>query len=218
MIDALDTARRHGLEPDPRADALQTALVRNLAEVWQEPDEGIWEVRGERRHFVHSKATRYATPSPLHHHRQRPGHRRAPRTRGRLPRLLVLARRSPRTDRPHRPGPHPLHAAPHPAKRPRPVRRGMGPHPPAPGRQLPAGLHPLGPARRIQPPPHPRRTARSRPTHHTPQPHAHRLHPQHPPGDGDGALRPRRRPGRPVPGGVRVNPLPRRHPASRTAP
>ena len=30
-------------------------LVEHVAEVWQEPDEGIWEVRGPRRHFVHSK-------------------------------------------------------------------------------------------------------------------------------------------------------------------
>ncbi|MFE4664608.1 glycoside hydrolase family 15 protein [Streptomyces sp. NPDC056716] len=55
VIDALHTARLHGLEPDPQADALQIALVHELAEQWQEPDEGIWEVRGPRRHFVHSK-------------------------------------------------------------------------------------------------------------------------------------------------------------------
>ena len=31
-------------------------MLDHLADVWQEPDEGIWEIRGERRHFVHSKA------------------------------------------------------------------------------------------------------------------------------------------------------------------
>src|SRR5262249_9112650 len=30
-------------------------LLRTLEEKWREPDEGIWEVRGPRRHFVHSK-------------------------------------------------------------------------------------------------------------------------------------------------------------------
>jgi GH15 family glucan-1,4-alpha-glucosidase len=35
--------------------SLARFLVEHLAEVWQEPDEGIWEVRGPRRHFVHSK-------------------------------------------------------------------------------------------------------------------------------------------------------------------
>ncbi|GAA2254215.1 glycoside hydrolase family 15 protein [Streptomyces amakusaensis] len=55
VIDALDTARRHGLEPCPRAAALQVRLVELLERRWREPDEGIWEVRGPRRHFVHSK-------------------------------------------------------------------------------------------------------------------------------------------------------------------
>ncbi len=34
---------------------LQAALINHLCEVWTEPDEGIWEVRGPRRHFTHSK-------------------------------------------------------------------------------------------------------------------------------------------------------------------
>jgi GH15 family glucan-1,4-alpha-glucosidase len=37
------------------ASALQAALIDHLCDVWQEPDEGIWEVRGPRRHFTHSK-------------------------------------------------------------------------------------------------------------------------------------------------------------------
>ena len=37
------------------SSALQAALVNHLCDVWQQPDEGIWEVRGPRRHFVHSK-------------------------------------------------------------------------------------------------------------------------------------------------------------------
>jgi len=37
------------------ATALQAALINHLCEVWEEPDEGIWEVRGPRRHFTHSK-------------------------------------------------------------------------------------------------------------------------------------------------------------------
>ena len=30
-------------------------MVRHLEAIWNEPDDGIWEVRGGRRHFVHSK-------------------------------------------------------------------------------------------------------------------------------------------------------------------
>jgi GH15 family glucan-1,4-alpha-glucosidase len=37
------------------ATALQAALVDHLCNVWQEPDEGIWETRGGRKHFTHSK-------------------------------------------------------------------------------------------------------------------------------------------------------------------
>ncbi|WP_425608734.1 glycoside hydrolase family 15 protein [Streptomyces albipurpureus] len=55
IADALDTARRYGLEPCPQASALQVRLVETLEKRWREPDEGIWEVRGPRRHFVHSK-------------------------------------------------------------------------------------------------------------------------------------------------------------------
>ncbi|MER6913863.1 glycoside hydrolase family 15 protein [Streptomyces sp. NPDC000594] len=55
VVDALDAARRHGLEPCPRASKLQVRLVEVLEARWREPDEGIWEVRGPRRHFVHSK-------------------------------------------------------------------------------------------------------------------------------------------------------------------
>ena len=33
-----------------------SALLDHLEDAWREPDDGIWEIRGERRHFVHSKA------------------------------------------------------------------------------------------------------------------------------------------------------------------
>ena len=55
VMDALHLARRAGLAADPHAWALQHALVRHLEIAWREPDEGIWEVRGPRRHFTHSK-------------------------------------------------------------------------------------------------------------------------------------------------------------------
>src|SRR5258708_19310717 len=48
-------ARLHGLAKERPAWALQRALLDDLKGIWHEPDEGIWEIRGERRHFVHSK-------------------------------------------------------------------------------------------------------------------------------------------------------------------
>jgi GH15 family glucan-1,4-alpha-glucosidase len=55
LMDALYVARRAGLEPEPAAWALQRHLVGYLESVWRQPDEGIWEVRGGRRHFTHSR-------------------------------------------------------------------------------------------------------------------------------------------------------------------
>jgi GH15 family glucan-1,4-alpha-glucosidase len=55
VMDALYLARRHGIEADGASWALQRALTNYLQQIWSEPDEGIWEVRGPRRQFTHSK-------------------------------------------------------------------------------------------------------------------------------------------------------------------
>ena len=54
-LDALFLARQAGLPADPDAWALQVALMDYLESAWSEPDNGLWEVRGERQHFTHSK-------------------------------------------------------------------------------------------------------------------------------------------------------------------
>ena len=55
VMDALHKARRLDIEPHPSAWALQKELMEFLEANWQRPDEGIWEVRGSRQHFTHSK-------------------------------------------------------------------------------------------------------------------------------------------------------------------
>jgi GH15 family glucan-1,4-alpha-glucosidase len=55
VMDALHLARRLGLPLDEDAWRVQRALMNFLESGWKEPDEGIWEVRGPRRHFTHSK-------------------------------------------------------------------------------------------------------------------------------------------------------------------
>ncbi|MET0986586.1 MAG: glycoside hydrolase family 15 protein, partial [Steroidobacteraceae bacterium] len=55
VMDALHQARRDGVEKMPAAWALQRELLRHLEHSWQEPDFGIWEVRGPPRHFTYSK-------------------------------------------------------------------------------------------------------------------------------------------------------------------
>jgi GH15 family glucan-1,4-alpha-glucosidase len=55
VMDALYQARVHGIAVEEPAWELQTLLLEHLEEAWHEPDDGIWEIRGEPRHFVHSK-------------------------------------------------------------------------------------------------------------------------------------------------------------------
>jgi GH15 family glucan-1,4-alpha-glucosidase len=55
MADAMFQAFKGGMQPSARALELRPVVLDYLARAWREPDEGIWEVRGEPRHFVHSK-------------------------------------------------------------------------------------------------------------------------------------------------------------------
>ena len=57
---ALEEARARGLETDTEAWAMQLALVEQLAGHWDEPDNGLWEVRGPQRHFTHSRVMVWA--------------------------------------------------------------------------------------------------------------------------------------------------------------
>jgi GH15 family glucan-1,4-alpha-glucosidase len=55
VMDTLWLARSYDLEPTEDAWRLQRGLMNYLESAWQQPDEGLWEVRGGRQHFVHSK-------------------------------------------------------------------------------------------------------------------------------------------------------------------
>jgi GH15 family glucan-1,4-alpha-glucosidase len=55
VMDALHLTRRSGLPPSENAWRLQRGMLAFLEGDWQNPDEGIWEVRGPQRHFTHSK-------------------------------------------------------------------------------------------------------------------------------------------------------------------
>jgi GH15 family glucan-1,4-alpha-glucosidase len=55
VTDALFQTYRAGLPPDPTSWRLQLALLDFLERSWSMPDEGLWEVRGPRQHFTHSK-------------------------------------------------------------------------------------------------------------------------------------------------------------------
>lgn len=55
VMDTFYEARRAGVTMHHDAGAMQAHLIHQLEKLWHKPDEGIWEVRGEPRHFVHSK-------------------------------------------------------------------------------------------------------------------------------------------------------------------
>jgi GH15 family glucan-1,4-alpha-glucosidase len=60
LMDALLHAHEQGLPPDRHAWRFQQTMLGFLEGAWDQPDEGIWEVRGPRRHFVHSKVMAWA--------------------------------------------------------------------------------------------------------------------------------------------------------------
>jgi GH15 family glucan-1,4-alpha-glucosidase len=55
VMDGMYQARRHNVGTSLPAWELGRHVLRLLEQRWREPDEGIWEVRGGRRHFTHSK-------------------------------------------------------------------------------------------------------------------------------------------------------------------
>ncbi|MGW3560655.1 glycoside hydrolase family 15 protein [Streptomyces sp. NPDC000963] len=55
VMDSLNRAREAGIPAERHAWNLQLSLLGFLESTWREPDEGLWEVRGPRRHFTHSK-------------------------------------------------------------------------------------------------------------------------------------------------------------------
>ncbi|GHK05377.1 glucoamylase [Streptomyces sp. Y2F8-2] len=55
VIDSLSVARSAGLPVRPHMWRVQCALLEFLRTAWRQPDAGLWEVRGRRRHFVYSK-------------------------------------------------------------------------------------------------------------------------------------------------------------------
>ncbi len=60
LADALHQGHLHGIPLSPAAWALQRSLTNHLAEIWESPDQGIWEVRSPPQHFTYSKAMAWA--------------------------------------------------------------------------------------------------------------------------------------------------------------
>ncbi|HEY4308062.1 MAG TPA: glycoside hydrolase family 15 protein [Pirellulales bacterium] len=55
LMDSMYQCRTHGLPPDVAAWNLEVAIIEFVEKNWMAPDEGIWEIRGPRQNFTHSK-------------------------------------------------------------------------------------------------------------------------------------------------------------------
>ena len=82
LMGVLFVAQLRGLATQDSSWALQTKMMEFLTRHWNEPDEGIWEIRGPRRHFTHSKVMawlafdcavrsieKFGLPGPIEHWR-----------------------------------------------------------------------------------------------------------------------------------------------------
>jgi GH15 family glucan-1,4-alpha-glucosidase len=67
VIDALWLGREAGAGYDRHSWSLQRTLLDFLEKNWDSPDDGIWEVRGPRRHFVHSKVMAWVAFDRAYH-------------------------------------------------------------------------------------------------------------------------------------------------------
>ena len=57
---SLQLARQHGLKENRESWSLQSTLVEEMAKHWDQPDNGLWEIRGPLRHFTHSRVMVWA--------------------------------------------------------------------------------------------------------------------------------------------------------------
>jgi GH15 family glucan-1,4-alpha-glucosidase len=60
VMATLALARAHDIPAAKHAWAIQRAMMDHLEAIWDQPDEGLWEVRGPSQHFTHSKVMCWA--------------------------------------------------------------------------------------------------------------------------------------------------------------
>jgi GH15 family glucan-1,4-alpha-glucosidase len=56
LMDSFEQARKGGLASTEGGWDMQLILLDHVADIWDDPDSGIWESRGPTRHYVYSKA------------------------------------------------------------------------------------------------------------------------------------------------------------------
>lgn len=66
-LDGLDLARNAAMTDHDDSWDLQVALMNHLEGTWQQPDNGLWEMRGPQRHFTHSKVMAWVAADRMSH-------------------------------------------------------------------------------------------------------------------------------------------------------
>src|SRR5699024_7808603 len=61
VMDALHLARERGVPENQHSWSLQRGMVRHVEKIWQQPDNGLWEVRGEPQYFTYSRLMLWVT-------------------------------------------------------------------------------------------------------------------------------------------------------------
>jgi GH15 family glucan-1,4-alpha-glucosidase len=89
VIDALSLAARAGIKPPPHDIDLQTALVDHIEAIWEQPDKGLWEARGEAGNHTYSRVMAWVGIDRFTHNPKARAHVKPTRLR----QLRALARR-----------------------------------------------------------------------------------------------------------------------------
>ncbi|MGZ8578211.1 MAG: glycoside hydrolase family 15 protein [Actinomycetota bacterium] len=84
LVDAIYRARELGMTPLPDAESLALQVMEWLEANWRQPDDGIWEVRGGRKNFVHSKVMAWVAVDRVVKLAEKSGLHRAAERFGRL--------------------------------------------------------------------------------------------------------------------------------------
>ena len=60
LLDCMTLARRAGVPPSAQEALVAKAIVEHIEALWRQPGSGIWEVRGDLRHYTYSKVMAWA--------------------------------------------------------------------------------------------------------------------------------------------------------------
>ena len=73
MMDSIHIAARAGIQRSAQEERLIDGIARHVEAIWRQPDHGLWELRGDRRHYVYSKVSAWVAIDRCVRHLERDG-------------------------------------------------------------------------------------------------------------------------------------------------